>query len=62
MEIPLSTGEVAEKLQCSRQHLLWLNSIAKLNVPRYGKKKWLQWSESHVITVRELLKRNAQPK
>ncbi len=54
-----STGEVAAKVQCSRQHLLWLNSMAKLNVPRFGKRRLLAWEDRHVVTVRELLKRKA---
>jgi hypothetical protein len=35
--------------------------MAKLNVPRIGngKRKLLIWSDSHVVTVRELLKRKA---
>jgi 5-formaminoimidazole-4-carboxamide-1-beta-D-ribofuranosyl 5'-monophosphate synthetase len=52
-----STGEVAAQVKCSRQHLLWLNSMAKLNVPRFGKRKLLAWEDRHVVTVRELLKR-----
>jgi orotate phosphoribosyltransferase-like protein len=54
-----STGEVAEQLHVSRQHLLWLNSMAKLNVPRFGKRKCLAWEDRHVVTIMELLKRKA---
>ena len=57
MGMLLSTGEVAEKLQVSPQYLLWLNSIARLNVPRFSKKKLLAWSDSDVVTVSQLLKR-----
>ena len=52
-----STGEVAAQVKCSRQHLLWLNSMANLNVPRFGRRKLLAWEDRHVVTVRELLKR-----
>ena len=54
-----STGEVAAQVKCSRQHLLWLNSMAKLNVPRFGRRKLLAWEDRHVVTIMELLKRKA---
>ena len=54
-----STGQVADKVGCTPRHLLWLNSMAKLNVPRFGKRKCLAWEDRHFVTIMELLKRKA---